>query len=321
MASTSSSPKYNVALIGLGTIGISFAALHLRYGTGTVKVFDPRPDLQLFAESSLPDYLDPSPGAPKLADLQAQGRFVICRSLQEACANADVIQEQGPEKLEFKRNIWQTIEQHAPEKAHLWSSTSGLPASSQNQSMQDQSRLLVVHPFNPPHIMPLIEVVPSTTTAPEEVSFATSYFQQLNSRHRPVVIKKELPGFVGNRLAYILFKEAAFLVKEDIVSVEDLDAIMETSLGPRFAVQGPFKAYHLGGGAAGIRGFLSNLGSTIQNVWDSYEDFKLGTGEDASSWEEKIIKQTEDAYGVPDQAQFTMRDTQLRSVLKTQKTQ
>lgn len=316
-----SAPGYNVCLIGLGSIGISFAALHLRYGTGVVTVWDPRPDLKQHIESVLPGYLGSDPESPSLDRFQDQGRLIICTSLEEACANADIIQEQGPEQLAFKRETWSAVERIAPKKAHLWTSTSAIAASLQNQSMQDLSRLLVVHPFNPPHLMPLIEIVPSPQTSPEEVEFARDYFKQLGSGHRPVVIKRELPGFVGNRLAYILFREAAYLVKEDVISVEDIDAIVEASLGPRFAVQGPFQAYNMGGGTAGIRGFLNNLSTTIQEVWSSYEDMKLGErgANGGSDWVEKVIRQTEDAYGMPTSAQFSSRDKRLRQVLEVQR--
>ncbi|KAL2106069.1 hypothetical protein VUR80DRAFT_7334 [Thermomyces stellatus] len=310
-----SPPCYNVALVGLGSIGISFAALHLRFGAGAVTVFDTRPDLHEHLTSVLPGYLGTGPEAPSLSDLLFRGRLVVCSSLEEACANADIVQEQGPENLAFKRDVWSKIEKCAPATAHFWSSTSGIAASSQVDGMSDRSRLLVVHPFNPPHILPLIEIVPSPETRAEEVAFARGYFEQLGSGHRPVVINRELPGFVGNRLAFTILREAAYLVQEDVVSVQDLDAVIEASLGPRFAVQGPFKAYHLGGGSAGIGGFLANLGTTIQEVWDSSKsvDFKRDT--EREPWVDKVIRQTEEAYGMPTVDQLNSRDKELRRVL------
>lgn len=314
----SSPPSENVALIGLGSIGISFAALHLRFGDGVVTVFDTRPDLEQHLESVLPGYLGVDSGV-SLSDLRKRGRLIICSSLEEACARADIVQEQGPENLTFKRDMWTRIEECAPKGAHMWTSTSGIAASSQNISMKDRSRLLVIHPFNPPHIMPLIEIVPSPDTRPDEVAYARSYFRRLGSGHRPIIINKELPGFVGNRLAYVLFREAAFLVHEDVISVGDLDAVIEASLGPRFAVQGPFKAYHMGGGKAGIRGFLLNLSQTIQGVWNSYQNLEFGEGHENDSWEEKVIRQTENAYGMPTVDQLNERDEQLRAVLGSQR--
>ena len=315
----SSPPSYNVALIGLGSIGISFAALHLRFGSGVVTVFDTRPDLQQHVESVLPGYLGTNEGSLNLKDALSQGRLIVCSSLEEAVRNADIVQEQGPENVGFKQEVWSQIEKCALKEAHFWSSTSGIAASIQNQGMTDRSRLLVVHPFNPPHILPLIEIVPSPETRKDEIEFARTYFGELGSGHRPVVINKELPGFVGNRLAFILFREAAYLVKEKVVSVQDVDAVIEASLGPRFATQGPFKSYHLGGGAAGIRGFLGNLNSTIQEVWDSYENVNFSGKDKEDAWEEKVIRQTEDAYGMPTPAEYSARDKHLQLILSTQK--
>lgn len=313
--SSSSPAAYNVALIGFGSIGISFAALYLRHGTGTVTVFDTRPDLDAHLAAVLPGYLGTDLQAPKLTDLRSEGRLVVCSSLQDACANADIVQEQGPEKIAFKRDVWAQIEKCAPRGAHLWSSTSGIPASLQAEGMVDRSRLLVVHPFNPPHVLPLLEIVPSPETRPEEVEFARSYFEGLGSGHRPVVIKKELPGFVGNRLAFTILREAAYLVKEGVVSVKDIDTVMEASLGPRFAVQGPFKAYQMGGGPAGIRGLFGNIGTTVQEVWDSYEGVNFKENGEEASWVEEVIRQTEDAYGMPTVEQLNSRDEELRRVL------
>ena len=308
-------PRYNVALVGLGSIGVSFAALHLRFGTGTVTVCDTRPDLHEHVTSVLPGYLGTDAQAPKLADLLSQGRLSICSSLEEACASADIVQEQGPENLAFKRSIWSKIESCAPEKARFWSSTSGIAASAQSEGTGYRGRLLVVHPFNPPHILPLVEIVPSPETRREEVDFARGYFEALGSGHRPVVINKELPGFVGNRIAFTVLREAAYLVKEDVVSVGDIDAVIEASLGPRFAVQGPFKAYHMGGGSKGIRGFLDNLGTTIQEVWDSGESVDFKKDGEREAWVDKVIKQTEETYGMPTVDQLSDRDRELRRVL------
>ncbi|CAG9956309.1 unnamed protein product [Clonostachys rosea f. rosea IK726] len=317
----SSLPSYNIALIGLGSIGISFAALHLRFTNGTVKAFDPRPDLKEHLLSVLPGYLhanDPQSPPLDVANLITTGRLVICDSLEDACADADIIQEQGPENISFKQKTWTAIEAAAPSLTHFWSSTSGILASAQNQSMKDRTRLLVVHPFNPPHIMPLIEIVPSPETKAEETDFARTYFETLGSGHRPVVLKKEIPGFVGNRLAFALLREAVYLVENDVVSAKDLDTVMEASLGPRWAVQGPFKSYHMGGGAGGIRHFLGNLSSTIQAVWNGLGSVNFGGQgkvEEEGAWVDKIVKQTEEAYGMPDPAMLDDRDREIRRVL------
>jgi 3-hydroxyacyl-CoA dehydrogenase len=128
-------------------------------------------------------------------------------------------------------------------------------------NMQSKSRLLVVHPFNPPHIMPLLEIVPSPSTDPALVQRTLEYWK--HSGRVTVVLKKETVGFVANRLAFALLREAIHLVNEGVVSPHDIDQIVEESMGPRWMVAGPFKSYHAGGGAGGLSSFFDNIGGTI----------------------------------------------------------
>ena len=172
--------------------------------------------------------------------------------------------------------------------------------------MQDKSRLLVVHPYNPPHIMPLLELVPSPDTS-KEVIQRTQEFWTLRGRV-PIHIKKETTGFVANRLAFALLREAVHLVDEGVVSVEELDSIVESSMGPRWAIAGPFKSYHAGGGPAGLEGFFKNIGGTVQDCWQDSGKPNVGDG-----WENKIFRQSQDAYGTIDVSQ---RDRLTRRVLE-----
>ncbi len=151
----------------------------------------------------------------------------IATDLGDAVYDADVIQEQGPENLDFKADIWKQIEELAPSSAAFWSSTSGIPASLQSRDMKDPGRLIVVHPYNPPHIMPLLEVVPSPSTRTELVHQAIEFWRGIG--REPVVVKKECTGFVANRLAF------AHLANEGVASVEDIDTIVQASMGPRWA--------------------------------------------------------------------------------------
>lgn len=323
MTSTSSSKaQHHVTLIGLGTIGISFAALHIKYSSAIVSVYDTRPDLEEYINLVFPGYIDSEDAALSLTQLRLTGRLKICSSLEDACQNATVVQEQGPENLSFKRSIWPQVEKLVSDTTHLWSSTSGIGASLQVQDMKDQTRLLVVHPFNPPHVMPLIEIVPSPMTKATEVDFAKQYFKDLASGHQPIVLKKEIAGFVGNRLAFALLREACYLVDRDIISAHDLDLLVEASIGPRWAVQGPFKSYNMGGGAGGLAGFLKNLSGTIQEVWDSSEPISFADplGErSGDDWEGKIVAQVAEAYGSPNPAQYTARDVALNGVFEVQR--
>jgi len=321
-----------VTLIGAGTIGISFAALYLKHSQATVSIYDPRPDLNEHVKSILPGYLDTTDKEYTVDSLIASKRLRICSSLKEACKEAVIVQEQGPENLGFKTSVWKEVLDLVSPETHLWSSTSGIPASQQGAELAEtgKHRLLVCHPFNPPHLMPLIELVGSPETKPEQIEYAKSFFNALGSGHRPVVIKKEVPGFVGNRLAWVLLREACHLVSEGVVSVEDLDTIVEASIGPRWAVTGPFKSYHYGGGTKGLGAFFQNLSGSIDTVWDDagQESFKgssfmPGTESDNATgsrleafWAERVVEQTKEAYGQPTTSDFAKRDQALRKLLQ-----
>ncbi|EXK29860.1 hypothetical protein FOXG_11646 [Fusarium oxysporum f. sp. lycopersici 4287] len=325
-----SEKKEIIALIGLGTIGLSFAALHLRYSNANLRLYDVRSDLTEHIERLLPVYLESTKKEISKVDLTveklvADGRLLICSSIEEVCSGATIVQEQGPDSVNFKKSNWTEVVKYAPSSAHLWSSTSGISASRQVEDLEDKTRVLVVHPFNPPHIMPLIEVVPSPHTEPERTQFAIDYFKNLGSGHRPVRINKETQGFVGNRLAFALFREACHLVSNDVVSVEDLDTIVEASIAPRWAVAGPFKTYNSAGGIGGIGAFLHNLADTMEACWDDAGEVSLkGTsatkqGTDADGdWTDKITTETEQAYGLPTAESLAERDRNLQKVIAAQ---
>lgn len=222
-------------------------------------------------------------------------RLTLAKTLNSAVAKAHYIQEQGPENASWKQSIWRDIEAHAPATAILWTSTSGIPASTQTALMKDKTRLLVVHPYNPPHIMPLLEIVPSPVTAEYVLGNTMGYWQAMG--RTPVVLKKECTGFVANRLAFALFREACSLVHEGVIGVQDLDDLVTSSMGPRWAVQGPFQSYHAGGGEEGLKGFMAKIGDTVRGCWDASEEVKVG-GKDGGDggWEGRICEEAERVY-------------------------
>ncbi len=306
--SSNSKSKNKIALIGSGTIGLSFAALHLdKNPSCQVSIFDTRPDLYEYITTHLPSYLLES-----LSSDSWQDRLTIAPNLKNCVEFADIVQEQGPENLTFKKGLWPEVEKHARSDALFWSSTSGIPASAQNQDMRDKGRLLVVHPYNPPHVMPLLEVVPSPQTKEASVNKTLKYWRGLG--RTPVVIKKECTGFVANRLAFALFREASSLVSQGVVTVKDLDTIVTSSMGPRWSIAGPFKAYHAGGGEGGLASLMDKIGDTVQACWDTSKDDiereKIDVGQE---WQEKICKQTDEEYGNIDNKE---RDFKTRKVLQ-----
>lgn len=359
---------HHIALLGAGTIGLSMLAMHLRRPDTRVTVFDPRPDAENQLRAQLPSFLDASKSTSSNESLDttidtliSTNRLRLASSIHDAVQNATIIQEQTPELLSSKQALWNEVTRSADVNAHLWSSSSGIPASAQAATCTTdvQARLLVAHPFNPPHLMPLIEIVPSPSTAPERVAFVQEYFKAIPGpgvgqsssitsesqspaasastaasiqHYRPVTLQKEIPGFVGNRLAFALLREACHLVGEGVVSARDLDAIVTSSLGPRWAGSGVFESYHAGGGEGGIGAFLEKLAPTVKDVWGQLGQPVILTEEERGrisrddggegeeeKWREMVVKQTEEAYGAGISAETrAKKEKMLKGVLEMQ---
>ncbi|MFB6776100.1 3-hydroxyacyl-CoA dehydrogenase NAD-binding domain-containing protein [Streptomyces sp. NPDC056352] len=256
-------PWQHVTVVGAGVIGASWAALFLAKGQ-TVTVSDPAPDV----EKQVHDQLNEAVPALRALGLPTDGldgnlRFEA--DLEQAVAGADVVQENGPERLDVKRDLFARIERAAPPGALLLSSTSGIRATDIAQVLQQPGRLVIGHPFNPPHLVPLVEVVPGEETDPEAVRRAVDFYTALGKK--PRVLRKEVPGFVANRLQAALFREAVNLVVQGVVTESELDEIVTSSIGLRWAVAGPFRSFHLGGGPGGLPAFLEHLGPALESQW------------------------------------------------------
>jgi len=246
-----------IAVIGAGTIGLSWAALFASHGYD-VRITDPREDLAAIVTAGVAELAGVLPGD------WAQ-RVTVSSSLEEAVTGADVVQENGPERLELKKELFARIEKACPPGALLLSSTSGLMPSDMGASMVDPGRVVVGHPFNPPHVVPLVEVVPGARTTAETVAAAARFYRSLGKA--PVVLRKEIGGFVANRLQSAVFREAVHLVLSGVVTPEELDRVVTESVGVRWATAGPFESYHLGGGPGGIRHLLEHLGPGMVKRW------------------------------------------------------
>jgi ketoreductase RED1 len=257
------------AVIGGGVIGASWTALFLARGL-RVTVNDPRPDIEPMVRAGLRAV------APTLGELgldiaalvEDTGALVFEADVAAAVADADVVQENAPERLDLKQQLWAAIEDAAPGDALFASASSALPATAISERMRRPERLIIGHPFNPPHLVPLVEVVPGARTDPAVVERAVAFYRAMGKR--PQVVKKEVPGFVANRLQAALFREAVHLVREGVVTEQELDDIVTSSIGMRWAIAGPFETFHLGGGPGGLPAFLAHLGKSLEEVsWPS----------------------------------------------------
>lgn len=285
-----------IAIIGCGTIGISWAAYFLSRGLD-VSAFDPSDSARLvFADLVA-------------ADMETLGvaacRPRVCNSLAETVENAELVVENAPESAELKRELLAEIQQFAPETALVVSSTSSLQHSDIALDAPAPSRIAIAHPFNPPHLVPLVELY---GTDPEVVERLLVFYQAIGKQ--PVVMRKEMVGHIANRLSSALWREALFLLQEGVASVEDIDRAVTAGPGMRWAIQGPFLTYHLGGGQGGIRHYLEHLGPSQQYRWSS-----LGVPVMDEGLKAKVVQGVEQAtHGQSLIDLFAHRDAQLVSL-------
>jgi 3-hydroxyacyl-CoA dehydrogenase len=259
-----SKPIRKIAVIGTGAIGASWTALFLSRGLEVVAT-DIAPDaerkLRQFVEQAWPaiEQLGLAPGADR-------GRLSFTPDLREALKGVDLVQENGPERLDFKLSLYETIDAVLPPEVPIVSSSSGLMMSDiQVGCKRHPERCVIGHPFNPPHLIPLVEIVGGQRTSEQTIQKVTEFFQALGKR--TVRLHKEVPGHVANRLASALFREIVYLVSEGVISVKDADTAVCWGPGLRWGVMGPSLLYHLGGGAGGIEHFFDQFTGPMQAWW------------------------------------------------------
>jgi ketoreductase RED1 len=301
--------RYNkTAIIGAGVIGASWTALFLARGLEVV-VNDPRPDVETlvrdYIRSSLPTL--ETLGLP-IANLEAKLRFEA--DLERAVAGADLVQENGPERIEFKQDLWARISKVVGDKTLLASSSSARTATEQALKCSRPERLLVGHPFNPPHLIPLVEVVPGAKTSEDAVTDAVAFYAALGKV--PRVVRKEMPGFVANRLQRAIFRECCYLVIEGVVKVDELDDIVTSSIGLRWAADGPFRSFHLGGGAGGFKSFFKQFGPGLNDAWKNMAPVDLN-----EAAQNKIIAQAEASFAAQPMEQLEgERDAKQLAIIR-----
>lgn len=287
-----------VAVVGTGVIGASWAALFLAHGLEVVAT-------------------DPAPGAEERlrADVAATGiaapdRLTFVADVAEAVADADFVQENGPEREDVKHAVYAALDAAARPDVVLASSSSGmLPSAIAKACAAHPERVLVGHPFNPPHLLPLVEVVPGEKTDEAAVDQAMAFYTALGKT--PIRLRHELPGHVANRLQAALWREAYSLVDRGVATVADIDTAISNGPGLRWAVLGPFAGQHLSGGPGGIAHVLEHLGPPTEAWWRDMGDPSL-----TPELVEKIVAGVDEELGAIEPAELVARrDAVLRTLL------
>ena len=234
----------NVTVLGAGALGLSWTGLFLANGL-KVTLHDPRPDIRLTALSGLEGIKWTLLSLGYKIDKFTR-HLSFGEKLHKAVRDADIIQECIPEDLEAKQSLYEKLGRFVPPSALILSSSATFPASLITRKMRGAANVLIGHSFDPPHLIPLVEVVPTAKTQRENIDKAMAFYRQIGKY--PVLIDKEIEGIVANRLHLALLREGIHLVTSGVISIERLDEIVRSSLGPRWAAAGPFKTLALGGG-------------------------------------------------------------------------
>lgn len=248
-------PIHRIAIVGTGVIGASWAAQYLARGFDVVAT-DPAPN----AEVKLRKYVDEAWGQLESVGLSpgaTRGRLTFTPDMKAALAGADLVQENAPERPEFKMKLFADMDDSTPVDSLIASSSSGITPSVMQSKCKRPERVLVGHPFNPPHIIPLVEVVGGVKTAPAAIKQAMAFYAAIGKK--PIQLKKELPGHVANRLQAALYREMLYLIEQEVLSVEDTDVAVSYGPGLRWGVMGQSLQWHLGGGEGGIKHFMDHL--------------------------------------------------------------
>src|SRR5712672_482326 len=248
-------PIRRIAIVGTGVIGASWAAEYLARGFEVIAT-DPGPN----AEANLRQYLDRAwkdLTSIGLARGASRDRLTFTTSMKDALSKADFVQENGPERPDFKIKLFADMDDATPADSIIASSSSGITPSVMQSACKRPERILVGHPFNPPHIIPLVEVVGGAKTAPAAVERAIAFYASIGKK--PIQLHKEMPGHVANRLQAALYREVMYLIQQGVLSVSDADDAVSYGPGLRWGVMGPSLQWHLGGGPGGIKHFMEHL--------------------------------------------------------------
>lgn len=253
-----------IAIIGTGVIGASWTALFLAKGLKVVAT-----DVAPGAEGRLKQYVDeawPALESLGLAPGASRSNLKFVADLSQAVSGAELVQENGPERIDFKKTLYGQLDALLPPTAIIASSSSGLTMSEiQSGCPAHPERCVIGHPFNPPHLIPLVEIVGGAKTSEDTIQRVTNFYTALGKR--TIRLHKEVPGHVANRLQAALWREIVHLISEGVVDVADADTAVCWGPGLRWGVMGPTLLFHLGGGQGGIEHFFDQFTGPMTAWW------------------------------------------------------
>lgn len=304
-----SEPIRRIAIIGTGVIGASWTALFLAKGLEVVAT-DIAPD----AETSLRRFVEtawPALERLGLASGASQSSLTFTGDLPAAIRAADFVQENGPERIDFKRTLYRQLDELLPAEVIIASSSSGLTMSEiQSDCRLHPERCVIGHPFNPPHLVPLVEIVGGARTSEATIERASEFYTTLGKK--TVRLRKEVSGHVANRLQAALMREVYYLVADDVVSVTDVDRALCWGPGLRWGIMGQVLVNHLAGGEGGIEHFFDQFADPITAWWKA-----LGSPQLSPEVRRKLIDGLRAEVGSRSIAELaTQRDEMLLGLLE-----
>jgi len=301
-----------VALVGGGVIGGGWAARFLLNGID-VKVYDPSENYKKNFDKMLSN-AKLAYSKLTMAPLLKQGRLEFCSTIESAVRNVEFVQESVPERLELKCSVLGKIEQYCHNNTLICSSTSGIKPTSLQAKMKHPDRFMVGHPFNPVYLIPLVEICGGRKTKKGNIDQAAKFYRAVGMK--PLIIRKEIDAFIADRLQEAVWREALWLINDEIATTKELDDSIRYGFGLRWAQMGIFETYRIAGGDSGMRHFLSQFGPTLSWPWT-----KLTKVPDLNNnLIEKIVEQSDTQSGKYSISELErIRDQNLVSIMQVLK--
>lgn len=300
-----------VAAVGAGVIGAGWVAAFLGSGR-SVRLYDSAPDAGERTRAHV------AAAWPQMAELylaQASDdwsrRLTVHDRLEDAVSGADFVQESTPERADVKRALFEDLDRLVPDQVLVASSTSSLPISTLQADLAGAHRFVLGHPFNPVHLLPLVEVGGGDDTTAEAISTALRLYETMGKQ--PIHLKREVFGHIVNRLTSAMFREAVRLVAEDYATIADIDRAISHGPALKWAIQGQFTTFHTSGGAGGLAEFLPKFSDGIVQRWSTMTDPPLTD----AALQRKLVAQMAEAVGDRSVAEIAAhQDEMLMEMLK-----